>query len=76
MSAMTFTVETDTGEESVTVDTDELLGELTPEEFMLLTTYVERSGLSQERALAGGYVLVLLSRKVDVDHKTLLEAVL
>ena len=76
MSAMTFAVETEDGEETVVVDTDELLGDLTPGEFMLLMAYVERSGLDRERAMAGGHVLVLLSRKIDADHESLLEAVI
>jgi hypothetical protein len=72
MSTLTFEVD----EQTVVVDTDELLGELTPEEFQLLTGYVRESGLEREQALAGGYILVLLSRKIDLDHEELLEAVI
>jgi hypothetical protein len=72
MARLTFTVD----EETVAVDTDELLGDLTPEEFQLLMGYVRESNLDSEQALAGGYVLVLLSRKVDLDNESLLEAVI
>jgi hypothetical protein len=71
MSTLTFSID----EQQVVVDTDELLGELTPEEFQLLMGYIRESGLDSEQALAGGYVLVLLSRKVNIDHDDLLEAV-
>jgi hypothetical protein len=71
MSTLTFEVDSQT----VVVDTDELLGELTLEEFALLMGYVRQSGLDSEQAMAGGYVLVLLSRKVELSTEELLEAV-
>jgi hypothetical protein len=53
------------------------MGELTPAEFLLFNLYIEKSGFmpDYERAAAGGAVLVLLSRKVSMDHHTLLERV-
>jgi hypothetical protein len=69
--------EFETEEGLITVSTDEELGELTPAEFLLFNLYIEKSGFmpDYERAAAGGAVLVLLSRKVSMDHHTLLERV-
>jgi hypothetical protein len=72
---MIFEFETDEG--LVTVDTDEDLGELTAPEFLLFNRYLNDCEFEaqDERALAGGAVLVMLSRKVSMDHDTLLERV-
>jgi hypothetical protein len=69
-------VETLTGIEDVVIDLAEDLGEITQPEAALMAAYALQADLPPDRAWAGAHILVQLSRRVDLDPKTLLEAVL
>jgi hypothetical protein len=71
---MTFEFETDEG--IVTINADEELGELTPDEFILATKYLALCGFEVEPAHAGAALLILLSRKVSLSPDELLKRVL